>query len=1086
MSIMNDKKTRRKVLSFTRDPRPEYRRLEEILLKHGCELRHITTTPYAYKTYEAEGTDTDFLFNYFTEERQRKIRAWFDSVKNISLRASKYKNYSLQEILEYEISVLEKLDDTRPLKWWYPLELQSVESAIDELRYYAALLIDTIEEIMNEEKPHIVLMWNGFPAIRRIVTEVARRMGIKRLYLERGYFSGTMQMDTEGVNAVSTLGRDSHPGRALSQSEKKKLDCFLEEFTSGQSSVVRQEDALTKEQMRDKLGIKSNTKVIFLPLQVYHDTNLLLFSKFSSNEAVADALMKGVRMCGDVFVVIKKHPESDAEETRRLQEIIGDKGRVIENGNIHSLIRLSDVIAVNNSTVGLEALAYFKPVLAFGESVYSNKGIVFKIDHAEDVPLKLGKALALNGVLQGGIKEMTESFLYRVIFNFLVPDPLLRDAESEERILRKFFPESDTSQHEEAEKMYASDLSAGEPLVSVIVPTYNRPDMLAETIKSILNQTFRDFEIIVVNDAGPDVGKIVYGLNQCGNITYVRHSVNRGLAASRNTGIKLSRGKYITYLDDDDIYYPDHIETLAAYLEKSEYRIAYTDANRAHQHRENGTYVTKEIDRPYSHDFNYDEILVTNYIPVLCFMHEKSCLDETGLFEESYRVLEDWDMWIRMSRKFRLAHIKKITAEFRWRVDGSTMTSEDKNIFFKTAKIIREKHKQYAQGKPHVLEAQRRQQMKDNFDECGGETIHSGHTLSKAIKDANRLITEGRLSGAISAYEQLVDLYPEIDALYPVLCDLCLLTGRVDIPAKWLVRAVRYEPSFNETLVEIASKLIETNKYEESARILSSVVEANPGNREAEEKLQFIQSSGGDNTEGSKDWRLHSGERQTAESLGGIRRDHVNRYKYVAEYIKHNESDLHEIKILDFFCGNGYGSYMLANEINSARIDAVDGSSEAVSFANRHFKSDRIRYHQCVFPSVGKINGEYDYIVAIESIEHVEDCRQFLNFLISRLKEGGSLFMSFPNKNKLDLAINPNPYHCRHFDIPEINTMAGNGSSQLRIMETFGQDVYRVDEHGIIRGLVPEEEMGLSRNYEGQFLMISWKKEVQRMEAGFR
>ena len=99
------------------------------------------------------------------------------------------------------------------------------------------------------------------------------------------------------------------------------------------------------------------------------------------------------------------------------------------------------------------------------------------------------------------------------------------------------------------------------------------------------------------------------------------------------------------------------METLVRALESGEYKVAYTDAFRAHQEKKNGRHVVTKRDVPYSFDFDYDRILTTNFIPVLCFMHEHSCVEETGLFDESLKRLEDWDMWIRMSRKFKFAHI---------------------------------------------------------------------------------------------------------------------------------------------------------------------------------------------------------------------------------------------------------------------------------------------------------------------------------------------------------------------------------------------------------------------------------------------
>jgi GT2 family glycosyltransferase/thioredoxin-like negative regulator of GroEL len=256
-------------------------------------------------------------------------------------------------------------------------------------------------------------------------------------------------------------------------------------------------------------------------------------------------------------------------------------------------------------------------------------------------------------------------------------------------------------------QMRTIDQPADSPLVSVIVPTHNRPDMLVDTIRSILNQSYRNFEIIVVNDGGADVEGVVHHLNRDGNITYVRHSRNRGLAAARNTGIRVSRGKYIAYLDDDDIFYPDHLETLVSFLEGSAFRVAYTDAHRAHQTMNNGRLCVTARDLPYSYDFDYDTILVTNFVPVLCFMHERSCIDQVGSFDEELTTHEDWDMWIRMSREFQFAHIKKVTCEFSWRQDGSTMTSSRHADFIRTTQVIYEKHEALAAGKPAVQEAKR-------------------------------------------------------------------------------------------------------------------------------------------------------------------------------------------------------------------------------------------------------------------------------------------------------------------------------------------------------------------------------------------
>ncbi|OCR01907.1 hypothetical protein BCD67_05330 [Oscillatoriales cyanobacterium USR001] len=246
-----------------------------------------------------------------------------------------------------------------------------------------------------------------------------------------------------------------------------------------------------------------------------------------------------------------------------------------------------------------------------------------------------------------------------------------------------------------------------QPFVTVIIPTKNRPEMLTQAIQSVLNQTFTELEIIVVNDGGVDVQSVISRLNTKGNIVYKKHDRALERSAARNTGIRAARGKYIAYLDDDDNYYPNHIETLVKFLENSEYKIAYTDAVMAQQEKQNGEYVTINRSVPYSLDFDKDKILVSNCTPNLCLMHEKSCLDEVGLFDETLSTHEDWDLIIRLSRQFDIAHIKETTCEFTQRNDGTNTSSHNRADFTRTREIIFNKYQPYAEANSAILEAQK-------------------------------------------------------------------------------------------------------------------------------------------------------------------------------------------------------------------------------------------------------------------------------------------------------------------------------------------------------------------------------------------
>ncbi len=231
------------------------------------------------------------------------------------------------------------------------------------------------------------------------------------------------------------------------------------------------------------------------------------------------------------------------------------------------------------------------------------------------------------------------------------------------------------------------------PSVSIIIPTRNRTHLLAEAIESVTGQTYRDYEIIVVNDGGDDIAGVTNTYEKDCSITVLNLGERQGPAKARNSGLEIARGKYIAYLDDDDIYYPEHLEKLVGYLERNDCKVAYTDSYQAFQKWEKDEYVTTDRRLVYSEDFDKQRILVMNFIPTLTIAHRKDCIEEVGCFDEGLETHEDWDLWIRMSQQYNFHHVKGVTAEFRTRSNGSSSTSSKRSDFLETMKII---HARYA------------------------------------------------------------------------------------------------------------------------------------------------------------------------------------------------------------------------------------------------------------------------------------------------------------------------------------------------------------------------------------------------------
>jgi len=231
------------------------------------------------------------------------------------------------------------------------------------------------------------------------------------------------------------------------------------------------------------------------------------------------------------------------------------------------------------------------------------------------------------------------------------------------------------------------------PLVTVILPTFNRPLMLKESISSVLNQTYKNFEIIVINDGGSPVNDIIASLSD-ERIRLLEFKENKGQAKVRNIALKEAKGEYIAYLDDDDIYYSEHLETLVNALINSADMVAYTGAYYANQEWITDRYVTINKEE-INHPFDAQKLLLHNYIPLPNLMHKKNIIDLSGVFDEilSNSVHEDWDLLIRFSQFTNFIRINKITTEIRFGKNKISTTNKNRRFFLDTMLIIHERYR---------------------------------------------------------------------------------------------------------------------------------------------------------------------------------------------------------------------------------------------------------------------------------------------------------------------------------------------------------------------------------------------------------
>jgi glycosyltransferase involved in cell wall biosynthesis len=247
----------------------------------------------------------------------------------------------------------------------------------------------------------------------------------------------------------------------------------------------------------------------------------------------------------------------------------------------------------------------------------------------------------------------------------------------------------------------------GGSVLSVIVRTYDRPVLLRRALDSLAAQTYRDIEAVVVNDAGPDITPLLAQYEGRLAIRYVRRERNGGVTAALNEGARAAIGMYVGYLDDDDLWYPDHAARLVDALERTGAELAYANCVAEYADVVDGRLEPLEYAIFTDRDFEKDAFLNDNLATIHSFVHRRDLFDRVGFFDESMSACEDWEMWLRMSRAVDFVHVDRVTVEYSWRREaGATnMTSRSQRAFARAHVHVAQKHAGLYARRPSLLQA---------------------------------------------------------------------------------------------------------------------------------------------------------------------------------------------------------------------------------------------------------------------------------------------------------------------------------------------------------------------------------------------
>ena len=222
--------------------------------------------------------------------------------------------------------------------------------------------------------------------------------------------------------------------------------------------------------------------------------------------------------------------------------------------------------------------------------------------------------------------------------------------------------------------------------ISIILPTYNREKYLEKAIKSVLCQTYKNYDLIIIDDGSTDnTDKVIKRYINNPKIIFIKQS-NKGAAAARNAGIKICSGDYIAFIDSDDIWKKRKLEyQLKIFDMLPDIGLVCSDFSSFVNNRFEKSHLKSYFSMfdDYNLDFNdifsfkkniifekerkkinifygdiYEKLLFGNFIPTSTCLIKKEILNKVGLFNEKYKTLEDYDLWLKVTKNSKIAFVE--------------------------------------------------------------------------------------------------------------------------------------------------------------------------------------------------------------------------------------------------------------------------------------------------------------------------------------------------------------------------------------------------------------------------------------------
>lgn len=213
--------------------------------------------------------------------------------------------------------------------------------------------------------------------------------------------------------------------------------------------------------------------------------------------------------------------------------------------------------------------------------------------------------------------------------------------------------------------------------LSIIIPAFNAERYISQSIQSVLNQTYNNFELIIINDGSTDNTRVIIESFDDERIKYFENEKNQGIVYSRNKGLRIAKGDYIGMLDADDIAYPEKFETQINFLEKNgDFGMIGSWARFID---ENGKHMPGGWKLKAKPEMIPSLMLFKNYFLQSAVLYRKECITKFT-FKEGFDILEDYLIWLEIIKKFKVWNLQEYLLDYRIHSGGITKTHQEEKV----------------------------------------------------------------------------------------------------------------------------------------------------------------------------------------------------------------------------------------------------------------------------------------------------------------------------------------------------------------------------------------------------------------------